>query len=224
MASGEADALAYLETRSSFGRNLADVETIFTSNAFNDGYDVINVGINVDLETYDSVWRPHEGGMGFTLLVVLLKGKSSGTLRLDVDLSPLLDVEYLSDDEDVETLVSRIKMALALAFADTSTMRELKAEMNTLKVAGCEGVDFGTDDYWRWAVRRQSISSLHYSGSYKMGLSYKADSVMDRKLRVHSVRNLRVADVSVIPNPVNPHLETSAVMIGEKELDLIKDD
>lgn len=46
--------------------------------------------------------------------------------------------------------------------------------------------------------------------------------VVDIELRVYGVKNLRVADASVMPYIVSNDLSATAIMIGEKAADMIK--
>lgn len=51
----------------------------------------------------------------------------------------------------------------------------------------------------------------------------KTDSgVVDNKLRVYGVTNLRVADASIMPYIVSTDLSATVLMIGEKASDMIK--
>ena len=49
-------------------------------------------------------------------------------------------------------------------------------------------------------------------------------AVVDEKLKVYGIQNLRVIDSSIMPDIVSSNINASTVMIGEKGADLIKDD
>jgi choline dehydrogenase-like flavoprotein len=49
-----------------------------------------------------------------------------------------------------------------------------------------------------------------------------SDSVVDPELRVYGIRNLRVADGSIMPEIPASHTNSVIFMIGEKASDLIK--
>ena len=57
-----------------------------------------------------------------------------------------------------------------------------------------------------------------------MGKSDDANAVLDSRLRVRGVRNLRVADVSSIPKVNNGHTQMVAYGIGEGAAEMIKED
>lgn len=57
-----------------------------------------------------------------------------------------------------------------------------------------------------------------------MGPSADRSAVVNPKLVVRGVSNLRVADNSIIPVIPGGHLNAPAIMIGEKASDLIKRD
>ena len=57
-----------------------------------------------------------------------------------------------------------------------------------------------------------------------MGKSSDPMAVVDERLRVRGVKNLRVVDLSVMPLVNNGHTQMPAYAIGEKAADMIKED
>jgi choline dehydrogenase-like flavoprotein len=57
-----------------------------------------------------------------------------------------------------------------------------------------------------------------------MGKQGDPNAVLDSRLRVRGVRNLRVADVSSVPKVNNGHTQMVAYGIGEGAAELIKED
>lgn len=57
-----------------------------------------------------------------------------------------------------------------------------------------------------------------------MGRATDTTAVLDSRLRVRGVRNLRVADVSSIPQVNNGHTQMVAYGIGEGAAELIRED
>ena len=57
-----------------------------------------------------------------------------------------------------------------------------------------------------------------------MGLPTARLSVVDERLRVHGIGNLRVADASIMPQITSANTNVTAMMIGEKCADLVRED
>lgn len=57
-----------------------------------------------------------------------------------------------------------------------------------------------------------------------MGPESDSGATVDNKLRVHGIKNLRIADSSIIPISLSAHTNAPSIMIGEKLSDMIKDD
>jgi choline dehydrogenase-like flavoprotein len=64
--------------------------------------------------------------------------------------------------------------------------------------------------------------ALHYSTTvYHLCSTCRMGDVVDPELRVNGVKNLRVADASIMPNIVSGNTNAASIMIGEKTADII---
>ena len=68
-------------------------------------------------------------------------------------------------------------------------------------------------------IRSKAETLYHPSGTCKMG--FDQDSVVDKNLRVHGIKGLRVADASIMPTLVSGNTNAVCMMIGERCADFI---
>lgn len=83
--------------------------------------------------------------------------------------------------------------------------------------------DTVTNDEIDRYIRCMASASLHPSCTCRMSNDPQS-GVVDQRLRVHGVRNLRIADTSVFPRMLSTHTMWPAIMVGERCADFIKKD
>lgn len=157
------------------------------------------------------------------LTSTLIRPKSRGYLTLrnsDPSSQPRLFPGYLSDPADILPIIEGVKFIIRATKADTLR----KYDINPLEtpVPGCEGVDFGSDEYWTCAIRRATRPVFHQGGTCKMGPDIDPEAVVDPQLRVRGVQGLRVVDGSIVPQMAAGNSLAPILMIAEKASDMIK--
>jgi choline dehydrogenase len=156
-------------------------------------------------------------GPGFTFAPILAQPRSRGTVTLrsadPADL-PVVDPHYLRDDADLEVLLRGV--AIARELAHTTPFDGLRGP----ELAPGDAVtDRGTLAQY---VRDNASTVWHPVGTCRMGSD--RDAVVDRRLRVHGVDRLRVADASIMPTITCGNTNAATIMIGEKAAELIAND
>jgi choline dehydrogenase len=154
---------------------------------------------------------------GFTLSVCQLRPQSRGFVRVrsrDPAEPPAMQPFYLSSELDRRTAVAAIKLARRLAA--TKAVRPYVAQ--EVK----PGPGAVTDDDLLDYARQAGATIFHPSGTCRMGSDKEA--VVDPRLRVLGVGNLRVVDASIMPTLVSGNTNAGVVMIAEKASDMILED
>ncbi|XP_070155098.1 glucose dehydrogenase [FAD, quinone] [Polyergus mexicanus] len=170
------------------------------------------------------VFGDYDGLDAFTIVPVLLRPKSRGRLTLrstDPLDSPIIDVNYYDHEDDLNTMVQAIKIAIEVA--STRAFKRYNATLLPVPFPGCRHVAFKSDPYWACVARHVSTTIAHYSGTCKMSTRRNL-GVVDHRLRVHGIGGLRVADASIMPTIIAGHTTAPAYMIAEKASDMIKED
>ncbi|KAM0730958.1 Glucose dehydrogenase [FAD, quinone] [Formica fusca] len=172
----------------------------------------------------EEVFGDYNGLDAFTIVPVLLRPKSRGRLTLrstnPLD-SPIVDVNYYDHEDDLNTMVQAIKIAIEVA--STRAFKRYNATLLPVPFPGCRHVAFKSDPYWACVARHVSTTIAHYSGTCKMSTRRNL-GVVDHRLRVHGISGLRVADASIMPTIIAGHTTAPAYMIAEKASDMIKED
>ena len=68
-------------------------------------------------------------------------------------------------------------------------------------------------------IKDKAETAYHPVGTCKMGNDNY--SVVDNKLKVHGIKNLRIADASIMPTLISGNTNAVCMMIGEKCSELI---
>jgi choline dehydrogenase len=152
-----------------------------------------------------------------SLIPGLQKPKSRGWIRLassDPLQKPLINPNYLSQDDDVTRMVTMTRMCREIfatkAFSKVLTGKEL-----------LPGPDYKAtnEDLLRF-VRNRCDSYHHHAGSCRMGNDMMA--VVDSQLKVHGLEGLRIMDASVMPEITTGNIHAPIIMIAEKGADMIR--
>lgn len=151
---------------------------------------------------------------GFSQGVVLLHPKSVGHVHLrsrDPMEQASMDPKYLSHESDVQTFLKGIR-----------TAREVAAlpPLRDLVVRETRPGPEVQDDEGLIAYMKDTIqTSWHMVGTTKMGTG--DDAVVDPRLRVRGVRNLRVVDSGIFPTIPSSNTNIPSIVCGEKGADLL---
>ena len=76
------------------------------------------------------------------------------------------------------------------------------------------GSAVSSDSEWHEALKSLAALFHHPTGTCAIGTDDHA--VVDLELRVHGIEGLRVADASVMPQPINGNTNAASIMIAER--------
>ena len=154
---------------------------------------------------------------GFTLMPVHLRPEGRGTVRLgspDPLAQPAVLFDYLRTEYDTRAMLAGIRLARRIV-AQPALRPYVVAEITP-------GAAVESDADLAAFVRETGVSNQHPTSSCAMG--HGPSTVMDPRLRVHGIGNLRVADASIMPVVVGGNTNAPTIMIGEKAAAMILED
>lgn len=220
------EVLGFLKT--SFEKeNWPDILIFIASNSLlsDTGFSLTLPGANLRKDIYFNAFSKYKFKHTITCGPILLRPKSRGFVRLksaDPFDQPIINPNYFSKLKDLLVLIEGMKFCQA--FGKTLSMKQVGTNELKSKFPMCDHHPHNSDQYLACITRVFSIPLYHGAGTCKMGDPSDPRTVVDTKLRVKGVKNLRVADCSVMPFQVSGLPHATAVMIGEKVADLIRFD
>lgn len=155
----------------------------------------------------------------------VLRPKSRGRIKLKSKhplVYPLIYSGYLTHPYDVDISVKGIKKTIEMM--DTQAFKKIDAKLFDVPIPTCSHLTFGSDLYWECHTRHFTFTIYHYSGTCKMGAKSDPTAVVDPRLNVKGIKNLRVVDASIFPEIMAGHPNSPVYMIAEKAADMIKED
>ena len=155
----------------------------------------------------------------FTASVLQMRPESTGHIALksdSMDDYPAIHPNYLATRTDCDTIVRGVKIARQIC--QQAPLQDMVTEEHS------PGKNVGHDDdeaILDW-VRDTAVTIYHPTGTCKMGQDEMA--VVDARLKVHGIKNIRVADASIMPVITSGNTNAPAIMIGEKAAAMILED
>ena len=130
---------------------------------------------------------------------------------------PDIRMNYFADPHDMKVMIAVIRRVLDVV-ANWPSHREIGPLMVPPFLAAKHGHVAGetpSDALLEDLARHYSCTVYHLTSTCRMG------DVVDARLRVTGIANLRVADASVMPNVVSGNTNAASIMIGEKAAEMV---
>ena len=154
----------------------------------------------------------------FTPTVANIRPTSRGEINIiskDTRDNPKIKMNYLSTQEDRKVTADGLKL-----------IRKIVMETNTFKKYSPEelrpGIEIVDDEALIKSASNYAQTIFHPVGTCKMGKD--ENSVVDDRLRLYGIQNLRVVDASIMPNITSGNTNAPTIMIAEKASDMIIED
>ncbi|WP_043008111.1 GMC family oxidoreductase [Comamonas testosteroni] len=151
-------------------------------------------------------------GIGLFQLRPASRGWIHAQTRSALD-DPAMDPRYLEAPEDVEVILSALRLARKVA-AQPALQSFVKRETRP-------GIDVQDTDALLKYIRSCGQTSWHPIGTCKMGPTDDPNAVVDATLRVRGTTGLRVVDSSIMPTMPSSNTNAGSIMIGEKAAEMI---
>ncbi|XP_030566826.1 glucose dehydrogenase [FAD, quinone]-like [Drosophila novamexicana] len=187
----------------------------------------LRLAFGVRADIYETIFGDLENSKldSFMIMPMILRAKSRGRIRLksrNPQQHPLIDANYFAHPYDLNITVRGIEQAVSLM--DQPAFKAINARVLETQLPACRHLGRQTRAYWACHARHFTFTIYHYSGTAKMGPRSDPSAVVDARLRVHGIRNLRVVDASIMPYLVAGHPNGPVFLIAEKAADMIKED
>jgi choline dehydrogenase len=150
----------------------------------------------------------------YGIIVILGKPLSRGELRLnstDPNDTASINLAYFKEAEDMATMIAGIKLAGTIA-----QQSDLVAWGNKSLSPAAASEDRQRLQKW---IEANAMTVFHYCGTCSMGES--AEAPVDLQLKLKGIRNVRIADASVIPVIPVSALNAPSMMIGYRAAEFI---
>ncbi len=195
------DVTAFVRTRKNLTR--PDAQIVIGNMSMS----IAEEGFTVDVKLED---EPGASIIGYNMLP-----ESRGSVMIksaDPDAKLQVIANYLSDPRDQATAIGIVRFMRAL-FEHPVVKPYVKAEL-------LPGPSVETDDQILAAYDKVSGPGYHAVGTCRMGID--AASVVDEKLRVRGVTNLRVTDISIFPTLVSGNTQAPAMAAAWRAAEIIE--
>jgi choline dehydrogenase len=170
-----------------------------------------NIEYHVQPLSLPAFGQPLHDFNAFTASVCNLNPTSRGKVQIksgEFNVAPSIAPNYLATDEDRKVAADSLRVTRRIA-AQPALARYVPEEWKP-------GPQYQTDDDLARLAGDIGTTIFHPVGTAKMGRADDANAVVDSKLRVLGVGNLRVVDASVMPSITSGNTNSPTLMIAEK--------
>lgn len=215
-SSGMAQLTGRINSKYSNDKSYPDLQIMFN------GYNARCSPNGLVDEPTNGTYTPRE----VSFVPLLLRAKSRGYLTLkssDPFEYPLIYANYLTNSTDILILLDGIRFVQKLGNAKILKDKYEIVPKN-MSYGDCnENYEADSDEFWICAIKYSMEPENHQAGTCKMGPESDEFAVVNSKLQLHGVPNVRVLDASVMPFTVSANLHANIVMIAERGVKFIKE-
>ena len=156
---------------------------------------------------------------GLTLTPCIMNPKSRGQVTIESANPkdrPLVNPNFLSNEDDLKLILSAVKFARRVL--------KTKPLSDIIINEYLPGKEIDNDNELIKYCKKMIKTNWHPVGTCKMGRDDDNMAVLNSRLQVRGVRNLRVFDVSMMPNIVAANTNAPAMAIADKATDIMLED
>ena len=179
-------------------------------------YATANLEFHVQPLSLDRFGEPLHKFAAITLSVCNLRPASRGHVHAgsaDPSAAPLIQPNYLSEEEDRRVAADSIRLARRVAAAPA--LAPFKPEEYLPGAALASAEDLAK------AAGEIGTTIFHPVGTAKMGRDEDPMAVVDVRLRARGLAGLRIADASVMPRITSGNTNSPTLMIAEKAAEMM---
>ncbi|MGI9477969.1 MAG: GMC family oxidoreductase [Hyphomicrobiaceae bacterium] len=175
--------------------------------------------LQINLLLYSSAGRAESGILphpfsAFAFSLVHLRSESRGCVSITgprASQAPSIEMNFLSTEYERRAMIEAMRIGRRIG-AQPSLAAFVEREI-------LPGPNVASDEEVLADLRARGLANYHPVGTCRMGGD--PDAVVDPRLRVNGVTNLRIADASIMPQIPSGNTNAPSIMIGEKAADMI---